>query len=266
MKIVHFSSGLGNQVFFHLFCLYLQDKYPSQKVYGYYSAKFLRKHNGLELDKVFDIQLPEHNIFSDSVAWLCRKLNAMGIKGLKVTDNNFSEKAVYFDGYYQDKKFFNTNLDKLRFKRFVLEKTNKDILCKIQQTQSISIHVRRGDYLQSQFASAYGGICTDEYYRKAIEIIKRKFENPCFFFFSDDLEWVKENLQIDNAVYVDNNKGANSYLDMYLMSQCKANIIANSSFSYWGAMMNKNIPMVIYPRKWNNKKTPDMFPEGWIGL
>lgn len=266
MKIVHFSSGLGNQVFFYLFSQYLKAKYPNQNVYGYYNAKFLKKHNGLELDKVFDVTLPAHNYFSDSVAWVCRKLNGVGIKGLKTTDLDFDERAVYFDGYYQDKKFFKKFADKLQYRKFDLDKTNENILHRIQESQSVSIHIRRGDYLHPKFAGTYGGICTDEYYKKAIDIVNREFEDPFFFVFSDDMEWVKKNLPLEKAAYVDNNHGENSYVDMFLMSACKANIIANSSFSFWGAMMNSNNPVVVFPKKWNNKKTPDIFPDNWIGL
>lgn len=266
MKIVHFSSGLGNQVFFYLFCQYLKNKYSNQNVYGYYNAKFLKKHNGLEIDKVFDVTLPAHNIVSDSVAWICRKLNGIGIKGLKTTDKDFNERAVYFDGYYQDKKFFVEYLDKLKYRKFSLDKTNEDLYNKIQESQSVSIHIRRGDYLHPKFAGTYGGICTEDYYKKAIEIVKSKYKNPFFFVFSDDMEWVKKSLPLENAIFVDNNQGLNSYIDMFLMSSCKANIIANSSFSFWGAMMNRSSPVVVFPKKWNNKKTPDIFPDNWIGL
>ena len=70
-----------------------------------------------------------------------------------------------------------------------------------------------------------------------------------------------------NVVYVNNNSGKDSYLDMFLMSHCKCNILANSSFSYWGAMFNVHSDnYVIYPSKWNNIETPDIFPNYWHGL
>ena len=266
MKIVHFSSGLGNQVFFYLFCEYLKNKYPNKKVYGYYNAKQLTKHNGLELDRAFNLSLPQHTILSDFVALICRKINGLGIKGLKTNEPNIDENAIYFDGYYQDKKYMDGYEDILSFKRYELDDVNKRILESIESTQSVALHVRRGDYLQPQFVSTYGNICTAEYYKKAINIVKQELINPRFFLFSDDIEWCKKNLPIDNSVYVDNNQGVTSYIDMFLMSKCKANILANSSFSYWGAMMNKNDGIVIYPKKWNNKHTPDIFPNYWIGL
>lgn len=266
MKIVHFSSGLGNQIFFYLFCLYLQKKYPKEKIYGYYNKRWLKKHNGLEVAKVFDITLPPNTWISNVVAWFCRKLNGIGFTGLKATDTAFTEKATYFDGYYHDKHYFQDFLGYLHFKQFELDKTNKELKSKIETSNSVAIHVRRGDYLLPEIDRIFGGICTEEYYRKAIERITDNLDNPLFFVFSNDIDWVKKNLSIKQAVYVTNNNGANSHLDMYLMSLCKANIIANSTFSYWGAMMNCNNPIVVYPKKWDNIHTPDMFPEGWIGI
>lgn len=266
MKIVHFSSGLGNQVFFYLFCKYIQDKYPKERVYGYYNAKWLKKHNGLELNRVFDVSLPPHTWLSDSLAWLCRKLNGLGIKGLKATDSCFSEKSIYFDGYYQNKKFIERFVGNLRFRDFQLSEENKKIVFMIKNTQSVAIHVRRGDYLLPEFNKMFGGICTKDYYCQAVDYIKDKINNPIFFVFSDDIEWVKKNLGLEKAIYVTNNTGSDSFFDMYLMSLCKANIIANSTFSFWGAMLNQNKPLVVYPKIWNNFHTPDIFPINWIKL
>lgn len=266
MKIVHFSSGLGNQIFFYLFSCYLQEKYPKQMIYGYYPARNLKKHSGLEIANVFDVCLPAHTVLSDLVAWFCRKINGIGIKGLKATDNNFLESAIYFDGYYHDKCFIEGFESKLRFREFELDKINYSLKQQIEACNSVSIHIRRGDYLLPEINRMFGGICTIEYYKQAIEVVREKITNSMFFVFSNDMDWVKDNLRLENAVYVTNNFGANSYLDMYLMSLCRANIIANSTFSYWAAMLNKNNPVVIYPQKWNHLHTPDMFPDNWIGL
>lgn len=266
MKIVHFSSGLGNQVFFYLFSKYLENKYPNQRIYGYYNRRWLVKHNGLEIDRVFDVTLPPHTRVSDFIVWLCRKLNGIGIKGLKATDENFDEKAIYFDGYYQDRKFFERFLSELNFRDFDINEKNQYVIKEINRTNSIAVHIRRGDYLLPQFVPMFGGICTDDYYKKAVEIIKEKIEHPHFFVFSNDIEWVKDNLPLTDATFVNHNNGSDSYMDMYLMSLCKGCIIANSSFSYWGAMLNKDAHVIIYPSKWNNQKTPDMFPKKWIGL
>lgn len=114
----------------------------------------------------------------------------------------------------------------------------KDMEEKITGTQSVSVHVRLGDYLNNN--SLYGGICTPEYYRKAIETIKARVPDATFFIFSNDVKAASQMLGIEGAVPVDGNTGDKSYLDMYLMSKCKHNIIANSTFSWWGAWLNDN--------------------------
>ena len=108
------------------------------------------------------------------------------------------------------------------------------------------------------------------YYDKAISIIREKIIDPQFFVFSDDIDWARNNLSIEDAHYIDWNNGDDSIFDMYLMSQAKMNIIANSTFSFWGAYLNKNSPLVVYPKKWFNNdcgvKVPDIFPNTWIGI
>ena len=109
-----------------------------------------------------------------------------------------------------------------------------------------------GDYMN---LSMYQGICTEEYYTKAVEFIKQNVTSPHFYIFSNDIVWSKtfaESLNIDYTI-VDHNTGTNSYQDMYLMSQCKHNIIANSSFSWWGAYLNVNRnKLVVAPKGWDN--------------
>lgn len=265
MKIVNFTPGLGNQIFEYIFAEYLLKKYPNEKIYGYYNPKFLNKHNGLEVQNVFSITLPPATIWSNFMAFLCRCI-ARFYPAIKATDNNYSEKAFYFDGWWQNKCFFGDTINKIRFQSPVLDGINEKLLNEITSSESVSIHIRRGDYLESQNVQRYGGICTLDYYKKAIEIIKTEYINPKFFIFSNDINWCKENLFLGNSVFVTNNTGINSWLDMFLMSKCKVNIIANSSFSYWGAMLNRNSPKVYFPKKWFNDHTPNIFPQNWIGI
>lgn len=267
MKIVSFQSGLGNQVFFYLFYLYLKEKCPNEEIYGYYNKKFLKRHNGLELHKVLDVKLPKASAWSNMVAWICRVMNKMGVERCRINDNNYSIKGKLYDGYWQDKKFFLDNVGQLRYRDFELDKINQQILNQMQSCNSVCIHIRRGDYLAPEHVKQYGGICTDKYYIKAIGIMQKKYNNPCFFVFSNDIEWVKDNMNIPNPVYVINNTGEKSYFDMFLMSHCKGAILANSSFSYWGAQLNRNKDkIVVYPSKWFNHKVVDIFPNEWIGI
>ncbi len=266
MRIVNFKSGLGNQIFYYLLCLYLQEKHPKERIYGFYNPKWLVKHSGIEIDYAFDVERPPQTFWSKMVTNIAR-IGCHFFKKLRVTDDTFNENAIYFDGWWQDKKFFLDNVKRIKFRERPLSEKNQEILNMMADSQSVAIHIRRGDYLEPKNIQEYGGICTLDYYNNAIRIVNNQFDSPRYFVFSNDIEWVKENMDIPNPVYVNNNTGIDSYMDMYLMSHCKANILANSSFSYWGAMLNKNSNhIVVYPKKWVNSHTPDIFPTDWTGI
>lgn len=266
MKIVNFKGGLGNQVFQYLMCLYLKEKHPNERICGYYNPAFLKNHNGLEVQNVFDLELPNQTKWSTLVTLFARGASRI-VKGLKAEDKTFHENAIYYDGWWQDKRFFLNNVNKLEFKDFCLDTINTQILNEIENKNSVSLHVRRGDYLTPKNKKIYAGICTLSYYQEAIKIVESNIESPHYFIFSNDMEWVEENLKIRNATYVTNNTGVNSYLDVYLMSHCKANIIANSSFSFWGAKLNKHQnQLVVYPKKWFHTHTPNIFSNEWYGI
>ncbi|MBN2522176.1 MAG: alpha-1,2-fucosyltransferase [Bacteroidales bacterium] len=148
------------------------------------------------------------------------------------------------------------------------DKANSRIIDHIINTQSVSIHIRRGDYLKERWRPILGVIQGMTYYKNAINYISEKVNNPCYFVFSDDISWARENLKLENCIFVDQNKGSKSYLDMYLMSICKHNIIANSTFSWWAAWLNKNTDrIVIIPDKWIvDKECEGMYPEDWIRM
>jgi len=135
-------------------------------------------------------------------------------------------------------------------------------------TNSVSIHFRRGDYVTNPLTSQHHGVCSNKYYQDAISLLKSKISQPHFFLFSDEPEWLKTNVSLQEPFrIIDNNPG---YVDLYLMSNCKHNIIANSSFSWWGAWLNNNPDkIVIAPHKWFNEpgiNTYDLIPETWIRL
>jgi hypothetical protein len=137
-------------------------------------------------------------------------------------------------------------------------------LATIEETNSVSIHIRRGDFLLEE--EKFGNICTPQYYGKAITEIGRRVETPVFFFFSDDMKWVRENMRIPHPYYIDWNRGKDSWQDMFLMSKCKHHIIANSTFSWWGAWLNPSPQKVVVTpgRFLNNMDTPDLIPDSWV--
>jgi hypothetical protein len=132
------------------------------------------------------------------------------------------------------------------------------------------MHVRRGDYASNPKTGATHGLCSLDYYEEAIRYISERVEQPIFFIFSDDINWVKCNLKVDfPCQYVDHNKSMESFNDMRLMSLCQHHIIANSSFSWWGAWLNPGQKkIVIAPRRWflNSNNVEDLYPASWVRL
>jgi hypothetical protein len=187
---------------------------------------------------------------------------------------DFKHKNELFRGTWQSESFFENAKNEVRnafiFNEDLLSAETRKLKTEITASNSVSIHVRRGDYLSAQYANGFAGICTLDYYQKAVETITEKRQNQVlkFFIFTDDAEWVQQNFNIENAVYVTNNTGVDSWQDMYLMSCCKDNIIANSSFSWWGAWLNANpIKIVIAPERWwRSFEKDDVVPHEWIRI
>ncbi len=179
----------------------------------------------------------------------------------------------YLMGYWQSEKYFRNHSLEVRkefFFKVPLTGDNAELALKISKVNAVSLHVRRGDYVADPKASRMHGSCSNQYYESAIEYIVDRVERPHFFVFSDDIEWVKLNLNVDGVChYVGHNQGAESFNDMHLMSLCDHHIIANSSFSWWGAWLNaKTEKIVIAPKKWFavEKNTADLLPEDWVTL
>lgn len=262
MKILVFQGGLGNQLFqYQCYCKLREEGITVKALNGVGN-----NHNGFEIDKFFDVNLDFCSQWVANLYFLLMKRQWL-MRSLITEDERMinNSRKLFFKAYWQDKKYMPSN-NCVCFKQLSLSEKNLKILNFIRDTDSVSIHIRRGDYLSPTNQKIFGGICTAEYYNKAIEIIKNKWVNPHFFIFSNDCDWVKNNLTLENAFFIDWNQGADSIYDMYLMSKCKANIIANSSFSYWAAKISGN-SIVVYPQKWwNHRNSPDIFDESWIAL
>jgi len=195
------------------------------------------------------------------------------------TGNNFQPNFfkyppnTYLDGYWQSEKYFINIEEKLRNNLSYISKPNSenlDLIEKMLSLNSVALHIRRGDYLLDKTKDVYAS-CNSEYYNNAIEYVVRKSGNIKLFVFSDNIEWVQKNMDLPiDSIFVANNTGSNSFEDMRLMSMCKHNIIANSSFSWWGAWLNSNkSKIVVAPSKWFNDSkldTTDLLPESWIRL
>lgn len=184
-------------------------------------------------------------------------------------------KQCYLSGYWQSYKYFRDYETRIRsdFKfPQILDELNETRRKQINDSNSISLHIRRADYINNEHHSIHG-VCSVEYYNKSIEYIAERVKNPTLFVFSDDIEWARQNLDIAfPLVFVTDNTGEKSYMDMQLMSLCKHNIIANSSFSWWGAWLNSyKHKIIIAPKKWyadesRNSQTQDLIPVEWVRL
>jgi hypothetical protein len=267
-KIVKFLGGLGNQMFQYAFFLSLEKHHKKVKA-DLSGFRDYELHHGFELTKVFGIEIEEATPFelrlytSEKHDWLTRKLRRIyGTKEAEFFEREeFSfDPSVYEDasprhfwGYWQHQQYVRQVEDQLRtsftFKE-PLDTRNNDFVQTLSVHTSIAVHVRRGDYIDHPLL---GGICDLSYYQKGIRMLEDKIDNPLFVFFSNDMAWCRSNLPVENAIYVDWNNGNRSYRDMQLMSCCDHYVIANSSFSWWGAWLNPSHgKIVVSPRKWVN--------------
>jgi hypothetical protein len=178
---------------------------------------------------------------------------------------------VFLRGYWQSEKYFKEIKDVLIREiqlKSPLDSQNKQIAQRIEPANSVSVHIRRGDYVNDPAVANVLGPLPLEYYYEAIEIIQASIPNPSLFVFSDDILWAKQNLTVDIPItFVDINTPDTDYEDIHLMSLCKHHIIANSSFSWWGAWLNpKPEKLVVAPKKWFKKEisnTGDLIPSSW---
>lgn len=274
IKIVNIKGGLGNQMFGYAFFLSLKQQFGNT-LFLLDVESSVNRHNGLELFKIFSLQDKWRvNIY--------RLLDHRSIKNILsihtvVQENalkyeaqimNYSQKNLYFDGYWQSESFFKQIellvREKFRFRKRLINDDTARYANQMLVQNSVSIHVRRGDYLKENGWN----ISEDDYYDTSIEYIKNRIYNPFFYIFSDDIEWCKTHFKGDNYYFVDCNIGMDDWQDMYLMSQCKHNIIANSTFSWWGAWLN-NDPnkIVIAPHNWLPIGGQiDIIPKEWIKI
>jgi hypothetical protein len=284
--IIKFWGGLGNQMFQYCLLKRYETTYNVLADISEYSE--YKMYNGFELEKIFDIQVKkcsnkEKNKLSNSGNFILKKIKRkiFGRKNFEIceTEGEFCNeifnldpnKNYYIDGYWQDLRYFNEEESQIinYFNFTMIDEKNIDIIKKMNKHNSVSIHIRRGDYINN---SIYEDICTLAYYNKAIEYIYNEVDKPIFYIFSNDIPWVKENFKNNNEfIYIDWNERENSYQDLLLMSNCKHNIIANSSFSWWGAFLNKNKDkIIITPSKWNNIITKNdmntIIKDDWIKI
>ena len=277
---IKLSGGLGNQMFQFAMGYSIARKYNVELSLDLKRFTRRQDHNGFELQKVFDVYT-KVKFLNNPLRF--RFINFKEVLNkIDITYHNFNElqfqytdkildipKHTKLNGYWQSELYFKgyaREIKKIFSFTKQLNKKNLLIANKIIQNNSISIHVRKGDYLLQK--NNNHNVDLKKYYFKAIENTSKFYNKPKYFIFTDDPLWVTENFTLDYSFeVVDINHGAESFLDMHLMSLCKSNIIANSSFSWWGAWLNNNKDKIVYaPKNWfkdNKICTDDLIPNSW---
>ena len=181
---------------------------------------------------------------------------------------------VIMDGYWQSERYFADVSDRVReefsFKQSATGR-NAEVAAEIAACNAVSLHVRRGDYAADPVVMSMHGVCSLDYYDRAVEYALERISDPVFFLFSDDPDWVRDHLKVRGSVRVVDHNGPDSGCeDLRLMSQCEHHIIANSTFSWWGAWLNPNPnKVVIAPKRWfadESLDTSDLLPASWVKL
>lgn len=251
MIIAKLTGGLGNQMF----------QYANGK------AVSMRKNSSLFLDiSWYKGRIDRQYMlnFFNIEAKIVSRLNIIWTK--------LFHKENYLEGNWQSEKYFKDIKDIIR-KEFeikeILSDNNKTILDNILSENSVSVHLRGGDYVRGK-KSNFHGVCSPGYYQEAFKKIRESVESPHFFIFTDDLEWAQKHIELPEPNFIISKKDNKPYEELFLMSKCKHNIIANSTFSWWGAWLNNNpSKIVISPTKWFNDRnvdSKDIIPESWIKM
>ena len=266
LTVIQLSGGMGNQMF--QYALYLQLKALGRNVKIDDKTEYIGRDNARPIRlSVFDAkyQVPgevEMTCLTDSYLDIVSKIRRK-LTGRKTAE--YKEKSQLFDpevlkkdraylvGCWQSEKYFSNIKEEVRkaftFKNIILSPKMQEYERKMQETDSVSLHIRRGDYLE--VSDVYGGICTPEYYQKAMKQMEAWHPDCHFFVFTNDVGWVKENYSRKNLTVVEGNDEDAGYIDMYLMTRCKHYILANSSFSWWGCYLNPSRDKkVIAPKQW----------------
>ncbi|GFI45495.1 O-antigen biosynthesis glycosyltransferase WbnK [Lachnospiraceae bacterium] len=292
MNIIRMTGGLGNQMFQYALYLKLRSmgkevKFDDITEYGLANARpIMLWAFGITYPRADKAEINEITDGSRKLAHrIRRKLFGRRSREYHEKDCNFDPQVLlqedaYLTGYFQSEKYFKDIEQQVR-QAFAFsdgiwqragagrkEKT-EGYLLQIKNCESVSLHIRRGDYLE--MASVYGGICTEEYYQKAVTLMEEELPGAKFFIFSNEPAWAK---QWASRIYgedgrftvIEGTTEDKGYLDMLLMSRCRHHIIANSSFSWWGAWLNGSPgKKVIAPALWlRGQDYIDIFTEGMI--
>ncbi len=284
------QGGLGNQMFQYAVARSLVKNNEAVYVDNFFLKKYTVSNSNFTARKfaldVFENtrvkETPRYHekLFNSKSLFykLRRRMIGSSIKYIRQQENEYVSfegaedyKCVYLDGYFQSEKYFKQIRKELlhEFSFPTLDEKNELIRKKItSRPNSVSIHVRRGDYLKPIFINVHG-ILAMEYYKQSLACLDKQFDDKTLFVFSDDIPWVRENLNhtTSDIYFIENNK-EDGWKDMALMAACKHHIIANSSFSWWGAWLSNSKGKTFAPYNWFNPEKinfniHDFIPQNW---
>ena len=272
----HYGNGVGRQMFIYAFYMRMKKHYSNTRI-DLSDMVHYKAHNGYEMHRVFNLPPIEFRInqpLKKVIEFLFFKKiyeRKQIPSSLVPYDKKYFWPLLYFKGFYQSERFFADMADDIRkaftFNPRLSNRKTKEMSEQIDHDENaVSIHVRRGDYLEPKYWKTTGCVCQLPYYLNAIAEMNKRISQPSYYVFSDDIAWVKENLPLPKAFFIDWNKGTESWQDMMLMSRCRHHIICNSTFSWWGAWLNpRENKTVIMPERWfRHCETPDICPDKWI--
>lgn len=270
MDVVRFKGGIGNQIFQYAFYQNLLQR--GRDVYADidYFTQFSSKGSFINRKFLLKDAFPDIDLKIDNSRYRKNAELVQETRFFELDEAIFANKDCVFEGYWQTEKYFGEIKELLVSKlRFAYGESRLQEFAKMFSCGCMtSVHIRRGDYLQLN--DAYGGICTTQYYREAMNYIRQRESKTRFVFFSDDIEWVQKNLKMEDSLYVNRQmfEDYKDWYDMSLMSMCRHHIIANSSFSWWGAWLSRSAEkIVIAPRKWmNHTEAKCIYPPEWVKL
>ena len=282
MIVIKLWGGIGNQLFQYVFGQYLRKSYKADVVYDVKSYAKVDHSRKLEIE-FLDTTVPilEDNVCEFSRYRGVRNRIMLFLYRLNPKNHFISEKRAlprkikpnhkyFFQGYWQDIKYYDRLVSNDNY-ALRIKKTPKEIvdyvkLIRESASNSCSVHIRRGDYFLPQNIGTFG-VCDANYFERAIRQMKNENANMEFFIFSDDLDWVRKNISLDESMTLIANYDIPQLAYIDLMSKCHHHIISNSSFSWWGAVLNQQPDAtVIAPKKWllNSDKTIAL--DSWIKI
>jgi len=287
MVVVELMGGLGNQLFQYAFGQRLANQWQVPLLVDDFllTSRWLatlRNYTARPYELgVFGIDQPNSSpvnlaksvlpFFSDT--YLLREKEGFDLDALA---SELPAPRVFCSGYWQSESYFKPVESmirrQLKFQLTPSDHSQRMVSQIVSHPNAVFVHVRRGDYISNANASQYHGFCGEDYYRRGLAYLRERVADAHFFIFSDDLPWVKRQLGavLNPSTYVDGNAGPDSWQDMYLMQHCRHAIIANSSFSWWGAWLNAGTNrIVIAPRNWfavDKSAHLPIVPPNWITL